>query len=163
MHSLYIYEHKPFNFCALSTRTILVLQCTKMMMTMMFWTSWCIILQTKGIEFVIKISVSRFLPSSFVLSTTMELFGPSPAEVKANTWNSYSENFASPLTSLIRFSPPFIVNFNGDPAEYFFLYNSLNPVMFPCLVFSGGNCQDAVILVDVFAATVKPLGACEGT
>ena len=35
--------------------------------------------------------------------------------------------------------------------------------MFPCLPFSGGNCQDAVILVDVLAATVKPLGAFEGT
>ena len=33
----------------------------------------------------------------------------------------------------------------------------------PCLAYSGGNCQDAVILVDVLAATVKPLGACEGT
>ena len=35
--------------------------------------------------------------------------------------------------------------------------------MFPCLAFSGGNSQDAVILVDVLAATVKPLGACDGT
>jgi len=35
--------------------------------------------------------------------------------------------------------------------------------MFPCLAFSGGNCQDAVILVDVLDTTVKPLGACEGT
>ena len=67
------------------------------------------------------------------------------------------------MTSLIRFSPPFIINFNGGPTECFFLYNSLNPVMFPCLAFSGGNCQDAVILVDVLATTVKPLGACEGT
>jgi len=35
--------------------------------------------------------------------------------------------------------------------------------MFPCLAFSGGKYQDAEILVDVLAATVKPLGACEGT
>ena len=35
--------------------------------------------------------------------------------------------------------------------------------MFPCLAFSGGNCQDAVILVYELATTVKPLGACEGT
>ena len=93
----------------------------------------------------------------------MELFGPSPTEVKANTWNSYSVYFASPVTSLIRFSPPFIINFNGGPTESFFLYSSLNPFMFPCLAFLGGNCQDAEILVDVLATTVKPLGACEGT
>ena len=166
---LYIFVHW-------STRTVLVLQCTKMMMIMMmiimmmmmmmvlmFWTSWCILLQSKGTEFVIKISVSKFLPSSFVLATSMELFGPSPTEVKANTWNSYSVYVASPMTSLIRFPPPFIINFNDGPREPFFLYNSLNPVMFPCLAFSGGNCQDAVILVDVLATTVKPLGACEGT
>ena len=35
--------------------------------------------------------------------------------------------------------------------------------MFPCLAYSGGNCQDAVILVDVLAVTAKPLGGCEGT
>jgi len=36
-------------------------------------------------------------------------------------------------------------------------------VIFPCLAYFGGNCQDAVILVEVLAVTVKPLGACEGT
>ena len=35
--------------------------------------------------------------------------------------------------------------------------------MFPCLAFSGGNSQDAAILVEELAVTVKLLGACEGT
>ena len=56
-----------------------------------------------------------------------------------------------------------LVSSVGSPAESFFLWNSLNPVIIPCLAFSGGNCQDAVILVDVLAATVTPLGACDGT
>ena len=41
-----------------------------------------------------------FLPSSNVLLTSTALFGPSPAEVRANTWNSYSVYFLSPVTSL---------------------------------------------------------------
>ena len=36
-------------------------------------------------------------------------------------------------------------------------------MIIPCLAYFGGNCQDAVILVEVFAVTLKPLGACEGT
>ena len=35
--------------------------------------------------------------------------------------------------------------------------------MFPNLPNSGGNCQDAVRLVDELATTIKLLGACEGT
>ena len=35
--------------------------------------------------------------------------------------------------------------------------------MFPCRAYAGGNCQDALMLVDVMAATVKLLGAWEGT
>ena len=34
--------------------------------------------------------------------------------------------------------------------------------MIPFLESSGGNCQDAIILVEVLAARVKPLGGCEG-
>ena len=34
--------------------------------------------------------------------------------------------------------------------------------MTPFLLSAGGNCQDAVILVELFAVTVKPLGAAEG-
>ena len=34
--------------------------------------------------------------------------------------------------------------------------------MTPFLLSSGGNCQDAVILVELLAVTVKPLGAAEG-
>ena len=35
--------------------------------------------------------------------------------------------------------------------------------MIPFLESAGGNCQDAVILVEELALTVKPLGGCEGT
>ena len=35
--------------------------------------------------------------------------------------------------------------------------------MIPCLESAGGSCQDAVILVEELAVTVKPLGGCEGT
>ena len=35
--------------------------------------------------------------------------------------------------------------------------------MIPFLESFGGNCQDAVILSEVVAARVKPLGGCEGT
>ena len=35
-------------------------------------------------------------------------------------------------------------------------------MMAPFLPSAGGNCQDAVILVEVFAVTVKPSGAFEG-
>ena len=36
-------------------------------------------------------------------------------------------------------------------------------MMIPFLESIGGNCQDAVILSEVVAARVKPLGGCEGT
>ena len=36
-------------------------------------------------------------------------------------------------------------------------------MMIPFLESFGGNCQDAVILSEVVAARVKPLGGCEGT
>ena len=35
--------------------------------------------------------------------------------------------------------------------------------MIPFLESSGGNCQDASILVEVLAVREKLLGACEGT
>ena len=35
--------------------------------------------------------------------------------------------------------------------------------MIPFLESSGGNCQDASILVELFAVTEKLVGACEGT
>ena len=34
--------------------------------------------------------------------------------------------------------------------------------MTPFLSSSGGSCQDALILVELFAVTVKPIGAAEG-
>ena len=36
-------------------------------------------------------------------------------------------------------------------------------MMAPFLPSAGGNCQDAIILVEVFAVTVKPSGAFEGS
>ena len=35
--------------------------------------------------------------------------------------------------------------------------------MIPFLASAGGNCQDASILVEVFAVREKLVGACEGT
>ena len=45
----------------------------------------------------------------------------------------------------------------------FFLKYILNPLMIPCLESGEGGCQDAMITVDVFAVTVKLLGAFDGT
>ena len=36
-------------------------------------------------------------------------------------------------------------------------------MMIPFLASAGGNCQDASILVEVFAVREKLVGACEGT
>ena len=36
-------------------------------------------------------------------------------------------------------------------------------MMIPFLASAGGNCQDASILVEVFAVRDKLVGACEGT
>ena len=33
----------------------------------------------------------------------------------------------------------------------------------PCLAKTGGNCQEAVILVEELAVTLKAVGGCEGT
>lgn len=35
--------------------------------------------------------------------------------------------------------------------------------MIPCLAYSGGNCHDAVMLVEDFAITAKLPGGCDGT
>ena len=48
-------------------------------------------------------------------------------------------------------------------SEPFLLWNSLNPIMIPFLESVGGSCQEAKILVEVWEATVKLTGACEGT
>ena len=61
------------------------------------------------------------LPSSFVLSVNFELFGPSPAEVKANTWNSYSVYLRSPVTVLVKVFPSLTVSYFADPEEPFLL------------------------------------------
>ena len=48
------------------------------------------------------------------------------------------------------------------PEEPLFLYNNLNPIIIPFLESAGGNCQDAVIIVEVTALTLKLLGAFDG-
>ena len=60
------------------------------------------------------------LPSSFVLPLNVELFGPSPTEVKANTWNSYSVYFRRPVTVFVKVVP-LITSVLADPEEPFFL------------------------------------------
>ena len=97
-----------------------------------------------------------------VLTVLTELFGPSPTEVKANTWNSYSVYLRRPVTVLVKVFPLLISSMLGDP-EPFFLYNSLNPVMIPFLESSGGSCQYGRMLVEVCATTTKLAGGCEGT
>ena len=104
-----------------------------------------------------------FLPSSIVLSDSTELFGPSPTEVNANTWNSYSVYSSSPVTTFNRVDPLLIVIWVDDPEEPFSLYNSLNPLMTPFLSSVGGNCQDASILVEFLTVRDKLLGGCVGT
>ena len=61
------------------------------------------------------------IPSSIVLSTSTELFGPSPSEVKANTLNSYSVYLSSQVTFLLNVDPLLIVKVVADPPEPFFL------------------------------------------
>ena len=48
-------------------------------------------------------------------------------------------------------------------SEPFFRKNILNPAMIPCLESGEGSCQDAMIIVDVLAVTVNPLGGFDGT
>ena len=60
------------------------------------------------------------LPSSFVLSVNLELFGPSPADVKANTWNPYSVYFRRPVTVFVKVVP-LMSSELSDPAEPFLL------------------------------------------
>ena len=38
----------------------------------------------------------------------------------------------------------------------------MNPIIIPFLESAGGNCQDAVIIVEVTAVTLKLLGAFDG-
>ena len=44
-------------------------------------------------------------------------------------------------------------------AWLFLLYNSLNPVIIPCLEPTGGNCQNALTLVEDNGVTAKLPGA----
>ena len=69
----------------------------------------------------IEIDVFLCLPSSLVLTVLTELFVPSPTEVKANTWNSYSVYLRSPPIVLVKVFPSIIGSVVADPAEVFFL------------------------------------------
>ena len=103
------------------------------------------------------------LLSSFVLANRTELLTPSPAELKANTQNSYLVNLANAVTFFA-----YIVTLETEMfsslliLEPSFLKNILNPIMIPCLESGAGSCQDAMIAVDVLAVTVKFLGAFDG-
>ena len=83
--------------------------------------------------------------------------------MNAKIRNSYSAYLSSPVTTFVTVDPLLIVNSVDDSEEPFFLWNSLNRVMFPIPKSSGDNCQDASILVEVLAIAEKLLGASEGT
>ena len=70
--------------------------------------------------------------------------------------------FTSPVTSLVLADPLFIVVTVAAPRELFLLKNNLNPVMIPFLEPTGGNCQEALMIVEVIAVTMKLLGGCDG-
>ena len=53
---------------------------------------------TENNQFLVYV---HYLPSSLVLWTMTELLGPSPAELKANTWNSYTAYLSRPVTVLV--------------------------------------------------------------
>ena len=50
-----------------------------------------------------------------------------------------------------------------ESVEPFIRYNSLNPLIIPFLESAGGNCQDAVILVEEVGIKVRLVGAFVGT
>ena len=70
---------------------------------------------------------------------------------------------ASALTVFLRVDALFIGTLKGESVEPFFLKDNRNPLMIPFLESAGGNCQDAVTLVEVFAVRDKLVGAFEGT
>ena len=70
--------------------------------------------------------------------------------------------FTSPVTSLVLADPLLIVVTVAAPRELFLLKNNLNPVMIPFLEPTGGNCQEALMIVEVIAVTMKLPGGCDG-
>ena len=67
------------------------------------------------------------------------------------------------MTFLVRIVPLLIVIVDANATKSVVLKNNLNPVMIPYLESAGGNCQDAVIAVELWTVKVKLRGACEGT
>ena len=110
-----------------------------------------------------SLSLICHIPSSIVLSALAVLFGPSPREVKANTWNSCLVHLSSPETSLLNSVPFFVIEVFAAPPDPFFVWNSLNPSILQCLPIACGNCQEAVMLVEELAVNVKLVGGFDGT
>ena len=69
---------------------------------------------------------------------------------------------SSPVTILLCVAPPRIFKEVAESEEPFLLYNNLNPLIMPCLEFTGGKSQDAVIPVEKLAETLNFVGAWEG-
>ena len=72
--------------------------------------------------------------------------------------------FSSPVKFLLDADPLLTSKVVANPTEPFFLKKSLNPVMLlPCLAKTGGNCQEAVMLVEEVAFNLKAVGGFDGT
>ena len=69
----------------------------------------------------------------------------------------------SPVTTLVKVEFFSIFKIVCESVEPFIRYNSLNLLIIPFLESGGGNCQDAVILVEEVAVTVRLVGAFVGT
>ena len=69
----------------------------------------------------------------------------------------------NPATTLVKVEFFPIFKIVCESVEPFIRYNSLNPLIIPFLESAGGNCQDAVMLVEEVTVTVKLVGAFEGT
>ena len=67
------------------------------------------------------------------------------------------------MTTLVKVEFFSIFKIVCESVEPFIRYNSLNPLIIPFLESAGGNCQDASILVEEVAFTVRLVGAFEGT
>ena len=70
---------------------------------------------------------------------------------------------SSPVTTVVNVFLRLIFKWVADPGEPFLWKNNLNPLITPFLKSSGGKCQDAAILVEELAGTIKLAGAREGT
>ena len=95
----------------------------------------------------------------------MGLLGPSPADEKANTWNSYSVYLPSPMTFIERVELlSMVTTRSGSTTELFLLYSNLNPVIEPTSQDAdGGSFHAARTPVEVSGTTTKLPGDWFGT